>query len=326
MSDHRLSLFRAMVRARVLEDRLASLYLSGGIPGGSVFLSRGQEAFSAAGALQLRDGDVYAPLIRDQAGRLVRGETPLDAIRVHLGRTTGVTRGRDGNIHRGYPRQGHLAMISHLGTSVGTVAGWLMGLRQLGKAGVPGDLAVGMASIGDGGMNTGALHEGLNIVAVEKLPFVLCVTDNQLSYSTFSDRTYACRSLVERAAGYGVRGVAIDGTDPDACWDACRDAVARARAGEGPQMIVAKLLRLAGHGMHDDASYVPADLKSRFGDCVQTYEVVLRKDGVLDEAAAQALWDACRTEVAAALAQAQAEPVPDPAAEPWTALSTRALA
>ncbi len=323
--DRRIALLRTMVLARVLDDKLAALYLSGGIPGGSVFTGRGQEAFSAAGATWLRPGDVYAPLIRDMAGRLAFGESPLDAIRTHLGRSTGPMRGRDGNIHRGQPRRGELAMISHLGASVGVVAGWLLAKRLAGEAGAAQDLAVGMACVGDGAMNTGALHEGLNMAAVERLPLVLCVADNQVAYSTFSERTYACRALADRAIGYGVGVRTCDGTDADACLRTCHEAVAAARSGAGPQMVVATLLRLAGHGMHDDAAYVPAELKSRFGDCVQLYERTLRTDGGLDEAAATAIWEQARAQVAAALAQAQAEPTPDPAREDWRALSTRDL-
>ncbi|HXT42465.1 MAG TPA: thiamine pyrophosphate-dependent dehydrogenase E1 component subunit alpha, partial [Candidatus Angelobacter sp.] len=106
--------FRLMLLARTLDDKFASLYRAGKIHGG-VFLGRGQEALSVATGLALRKGDVFAPLIRDQAGRLAFGEPILDAVRTYLGSTLGPMRGRDGNIHRGRPREGLLPMISHLG-------------------------------------------------------------------------------------------------------------------------------------------------------------------------------------------------------------------
>ena len=178
----RLALFRWMVLARTLDDRMAKLKAQAEVPG-SVFLGRGQEAFSAAAGMRLRRGDIFAPLIRDQAGRLAFGETPLDAVRCVLGRRTGWMRGRDGNIHRGDWGIGLVPMISHLGAMVSVVAGVLLARRLAGK-GRPEDLDVGVVSIGDGGMATGSLHEGLNAAAVERLPLVLLVANNQYSYST----------------------------------------------------------------------------------------------------------------------------------------------
>ena len=320
----RLEHFRCMVRARVLDERLAAMYRQGHIRGGSVFSGKGQEAYSAAGGLALRqwvDGrpaDYYAPLIRDTAGRLGFGETPLAAVRNNLGRTTGPMRGRDGNVHRGDISRGEFPMISHLGASLSVVAGALMGRRHLGTLGD----SVGLACIGDGGMQTGAMHEGLNVAAVERLPFVLLVADNQVSYSTFSDRTYACRSLADRAIGYGIAEHTCDGTDFDACRTTVERAVAAARAGGGPQMVVATLLRLAGHGEHDDNSYVGAALRARFGDCVLLADAQLAAEGV-DTAA---IWETARAEMVEAMTQAQGEPEPDPATEVWTARSVRDLA
>lgn len=328
MTDHRVDLFRWMALARASDERMALLYRQGGIRGGSVFLSKGQEAFSAAAVMQLRRwhgsvaGDVFAPLIRDTAGRLAFGETLLDGCRTYLGRAAGPMRGRDGNIHRGDVGIGLMPMISHLGSTLAPVCGMLMAWRQLGT------LAdrVGLVALGDGAMNTGASHEGLNIAAVERLPLVVAVADNQLAYSTFSDRTYACRSLIDRAAGYGIAAHTCDGTDADDCWRAFRAAVAAARAGRGPQMVLGTLLRLAGHGEHDDGSYVPAELRARFGDCVPLYERHLLDQGVLDQAAVAALWDDARAQVQAALDQALAEPEPDPAQHDWSAYAVRDLA
>lgn len=320
----RLALLRWMVTARLLDERLALLYRQGQIPGGSVFLGKGQEAFSAALGICLRPpkagvgGDVFAPLIRDLAGRLAFGESVLETVRVHLMRVTGLMKGRDGNIHRGDLDHGILPMISHLGAMVAPVCGMLMARRL---AGTLGD-SVGATCIGDGGMQTGAFHEGLNVAAVEKLPLVLLVADNQVSYSTFTDRTYACKSLVDRAIGYGIRGHSIDGTDADACLVTVHEAVRRARAGEGPQMVVATLLRGAGHGEHDDASYVGAALKARFGDCLALFERNLVASKVASEADIIALRNDATTTINAAVQQATGEPQPDPAREDWRALSS----
>jgi len=326
----RIALLRWMIAARLIDERMAVLYRQGHIPGGSVFLGKGQEALSAAAGMHLRrptagaPGDLFAPLIRDMAGRLAFGERIIDVARTHLMRRTGPMRGRDGNIHRGQIEQGMLPMISHLGAMVAPVCGALMARRLRGE---PADArTIGLTSIGDGGMQTGALHEALNVAAVEKLPLVLMVADNQVSYSTFSDRTYACAHLVDRAIGYGVRGYAIDGTDADACITTMHEAIRRARAGEGPQMVVATLLRGAGHGEHDDASYVGSTLKGRFGDCLTLYERKLAGAGLITEADGVAWRNEVTAEINAAIQQALGEAQPDPAQEDWRALSTRDLA
>jgi len=199
-SDY-LKAYRVMLLSRVLEEKLASLYRAGMIKGG-VFLGRGQEALSTATGIHLRKGDIFAPLIRDQAGRLAFGDTVLDTLRTYLGSQLGSMRGRDGNIHRGRPREGYYAMISHLGAMVPAVAGGLLARRLRGESGV-----VGATCLGDGGTSTGAFHEGLNAAAVDKLPLVVVVANNQYAYSTPNSRQYACADLLDKAAGYRLPGL-----------------------------------------------------------------------------------------------------------------------
>src|SRR3954469_18764763 len=252
-----LEAFRWMLTARVLEEKLASLYRGGMIVGG-VYLGKGQEAVSAACGMFLdkSKGDLFAPLIRDQAGRSAFGEPLIDVVRTYLGSAKGPMRGRDGNIHRGRPLDGQLAMISHLGAMISVLVGRLMAKRMRGETGF-----VGLTTIGEGGMQTGATHEGMNIAAVEKVPFVLVATNNHFAYSTPNDREFACADLVDRAPAYGYEGNTVDGTDLAACLNVIGNAVKRARPCGPPQLVVAKLLRLAGHGEHDDASYVPPEMR-----------------------------------------------------------------
>ena len=263
--DRQRSAYRLMLQARLLDDKLAGLYRAGKINGG-VFLSRGQEALSVAIGISLRRTDVFAPLIRDSAGRLAFGETILDALQTCMGSALGPMRGRDGNVHRGRPREGYLAMISHLGAMISVVNGALFARRFKGITDV-----VGATCIGDGGTATGAFHEALNQAAIEKLPLVLVVANNQYAYSTPNDREFACRDLADRAVGYGVAGHNVDGTDLTACLEVVGRAVDQARRGGGPQLVVASLLRLCGHGEHDDAGYIDARLKdSPLGrDCLK---------------------------------------------------------
>ena len=316
-----LSAYRFMLQARLLDEKLASLYRAGKIHGG-VFLSRGQEALSVAIGVSLRKTDVFAPLIRDSAGRLAFGETILDSLQTCLGSALGPMRGRDGNVHRGKPREGYLAMISHLGAMISVVNGTLFARRFKGIKDV-----VGVTCIGDGGTATGAFHEALNQAAVEKLPLVLVVANNQYAYSTPNDREFACADLTDRAVGYGITPHSVDGTDLTACLDVVGRAVAQARRGEGPQLVVASLLRLCGHGEHDDAGYIDPKMKnSPLGrDCLKVAEDILLSRQWAD-ATEMAVWrnEALRI-IETTVARVQREPAPDPFAEQWTAVSTRDL-
>lgn len=230
-------------------------------------------------------------------------------------------RGRDGNIHRGRPRMGMPAMISHLGAQVPVIAGMLFAKRLQGT--LTG--RVGATCIGDGATSTGAFHEGLNLAAVERLPMVVIVGNNQFAYSTPNNRQFACADLVEKARGYGIGGFSVDGTDLLACASVICEAVKRARDGGGPQMVVARLLRLSGHGEHDDGAYVPAEIRSgHYGrDCIEVAmrQLVDNHLATVDEILA---WqEEYAEEVQRAVAQAQQESVPDPYHEDWTALATR---
>jgi len=318
-----LEAYRWMVLARTFDDKMGALYRAGKVVGG-VYLGRGQEAFSAAFGVHLHRGlgDVYSPLIRDQAGRSAFGESLLDAARTCLGSVEGPMRGRDGNIHRGRPREGLPAMISHLGSSISVVNGYLIAKRFRGESG-----HIGGASAGEGATSTGAFHESLNQAAVERLPLVVAVADNQFAYSTPTRQQYACRSLADRALGYGIAGYEVDGTDLEACLATFAEATGRARAGEGPQLVVGKLLRLAGHGEHDDASYVPESVRSdHYGrDCLVVARAALLERRIADETELESLEQAARVEVEEAVAQAQREQGPDPALDDWRALATAEL-
>ncbi|MEI8290188.1 MAG: thiamine pyrophosphate-dependent dehydrogenase E1 component subunit alpha [Verrucomicrobiota bacterium] len=316
-----LAAFRFMLRARLLDEKFAALYRAGKIHGG-VFLGRGQEALSAAIGVSLQKTDVFAPLIRDAAGRLAFGETILDAVRTYLGSALGPMRGRDGNVHRGRPQDGYLPMISHLGAMISVVNGVLFARRMKGVTGL-----VGVACLGEGATSTGSFHEALNQAAVERLPLVLVVANNQYAYSTPNDRQFVCADLADKALGYGAEAHPVVGNDLSACLDVVGHAVARARSGHGPQLIVANLLRLCGHGEHDDAGYILPELKnSPLGrDCLKLAEEFLIQNKIAGRAQIAEWRGEAIREIEDAVAQVQREPLPDPFAENWTALSTENL-
>jgi pyruvate dehydrogenase E1 component alpha subunit/2-oxoisovalerate dehydrogenase E1 component alpha subunit len=323
-SDRFVEAYRWMVLARSFEDKIAALFRAGKIKGG-VYLGRGQEAFSVALGLQLdqANGDIFAGLIRDQGGRMAFGEAIDDAARTYLGSVEGPMRGRDGNIHRGRPTEGMPAMISHLGASVSVVNGMLIGKRLQGK----GD-CIGGVTAGDGNMSTGAFHEGLNQAAVEKLPLIVGVADNQFAYSTPTKSQYACEDLSSRAEGYGVAAYSIDGTNLDECLRAFQDAAEKVRAGEGPQLIVGKLLRLSGHGEHDDASYVPDSVRAgKYGrDCNEVARAMILERSFACEEELAEIEKLATEQVEESVSRAQSEKSPSPVTDDWKALASDSLA
>ena len=314
--------FKWMLLARTVEEKIANLWHAGKIVGG-VYIGKGQEAVSVAIGTMLRRGDIFAPLIRDQGGRLAFGEPLLDILRTYLGVRTGPMRGRDGNVHRGHPREGIYPMISHLGAMIPVVGGALLARRMKGINGT-----VGATSIGDGGTSTGAFHEGINFAAVEKLPLVLVVTNNRYAYSTPNSRQFACHDLVDKAIGYGIEGYSTDGTDLRQCLEVMGHAVDRARSGAGPQLVVASCLRLTGHAEHDDAAYMDEELfKEPLGrDCIDATESFLIEQNWANENTLKSWKQEAKAEVEAATQQVQREPTCTPADENWMPLATRRLA
>src|SRR5438552_14191170 len=316
-----LEAFRWMLLSRTLEEKLVSLYRGGQITGG-VSTGKGTEAVRVACGLFLQKGDILGPLIRDQAGRSAFGEPILDVARTYLGSRQGPMRGRDGNIHRGKPADGQLAMISHLGAMVSVTVGTLMAKRFHGEKNF-----VGLSCIGEGGMQTGSFHEGMNLAAVEQVPLVIVATNNHYAYSTPNDREFACADLVDRAKGYGFEGYTIDGTDLSTCLDVIGSAVKRARAGRPPQLVVASVLRLSGHGEHDDASYVTEEIKQQpfARDCLKVAEQTIIDLEMADAATLKSWREDAARQVDEAIATAQKEDSPDAEKEDWCAISTREL-
>ena len=209
------------------------------------------------------------------------------------------------------------AMISHLGSMISVVCGMLIARRFRGQTGV-----VGASSIGDGGTSTGAFHEAMNLAGVERLPLVVAVANNQFAYSTPTAHQFACKDLVDRAVGYGFTGHRVDGEDLEACLNVFKKAVEDARNGGGPQMVVGSMLRLCGHGEHDDASYVPAAVKACGKDCLALARVQMVERGLASPQELEEMEAETYEAVQSAVMQVQKEPTPDPARETWQPLAS----
>jgi TPP-dependent pyruvate/acetoin dehydrogenase alpha subunit len=249
--EQSIELYRWMLLNRRMETALENLYKQGKVVGG-VYFGLGQEACSCASAYALGKDDWLGPMIRNQGALLVRGFAPADIMMQYMAKSGSPTKGRDTTSHFGdLKNRNVVAPISMLGDLIPVLAGVALGARIQDK-----QIAV-MTYIGDGGQSTGVTYEGLNFAAVQDLGLVLIVENNLWAYSTPSNMQFRVEDLAERAIGYGIPGVIVDGTDACQVYDACREACERARRGEGPTLIEAKMMRMKGHAIHDAADYVP---------------------------------------------------------------------
>ena len=306
-----LSIYRWMLLNRRMETALENLYKQGKVVGG-VYFGLGQEGCSCASAFALQADDWMGPMIRNQGSSLVRGFSPRDIMRQYMAKADSPTFGRDASSHFGDWEHRHVcAPISMLGELIGIMAGVCLGARLQGKN------IVGLTYIGDGGQSTGVTYESLNFAAVQKLGLVLIVENNLWGYSTPSDMQFCVKDLAERAIAYGIPGVIVDGTDPCQVYDATHEACERARRGEGPTLIEAKMMRMKGHAIHDAAHYVPAKLFEYWQarDPIARFESYLLKKRWLTAAENEKLIDDVERQLEAERDAAVASPMPDPATD-----------
>jgi pyruvate dehydrogenase E1 component alpha subunit len=301
-----LDLYYHLRLTRTLEERIGILYRQGKIYGG-VYLSTGQEAVSVGAAAALEPGDIILPSHRDLGAHLLRGIQPREVLAQYLGRVGGPSRGRDGNVHFGDIQRGDVAFISPMADSLPVAAGVALALKRHGKG------RVAMTWFGDGAASRGDFHEGINLAAVLRLPAVFVCNNNQYAYSTPLHRQTRVPDIAVRAAGYGIPGATVDGTDVLAVYRAAHEAVSRARRGEGPTLLECKTMRMRGHSEHDDASYVPRELLEawRVKDPIQRFEAWLRQAGILAEETQERIGQRLAGEIDTAVAWAEASPFPE---------------
>jgi TPP-dependent pyruvate/acetoin dehydrogenase alpha subunit len=249
-----IEIYRWMLLNRRMETALENLYKQGQVVGG-VYFGLGQEACSCASAYALHKDEWLGPMIRNQGALLVRGFSPADIMMQYMAKSGSPTKGRDASSHFGdIEKRNVVSPISTLGDLIPVLAGVALGARLQGKH------IAAMTYIGDGGQSTGVTYEGLNFAAVQNLGLVLIVENNLWGYSTPADMQFRVKDLAERSIAYGIPGVIVDGTDACQVYDACHEACERARRGEGPTLIEAKMMRMKGHAIHDAAEYVPKPL------------------------------------------------------------------
>jgi pyruvate dehydrogenase E1 component alpha subunit/2-oxoisovalerate dehydrogenase E1 component alpha subunit len=247
-------LYYYMRLTRSLEERLVNLKRQMKIAGG-VYRSLGQEAdtVGSAYALDRTRGDVVCPMIRNLGAILVQGASLVDILRQNLGKAGAPSRGREQSFHYADLKKGFIGHIANLGDMVPVLAGVALSFR------LKKEDRVALVYSGDGMMSTGAFHEGLNFAAVQRLPLVVVCENNGYAYSTPGRLQTRVESLSHRAAAYGIPGIRADGNDVVEVYQVTRQAVERARRGEGVTLIELVTYRRTGHAEHDNQAYVPGN-------------------------------------------------------------------
>ena len=308
--DDLIAMYRLVALARALDERMWVLNRAGRIP--FVISGQGHEGAQVGITWPLTKGhDWIAPFYRSIATCLTFGMSPRDILTAQYATASDPSSG-------GRQMPGHYGSHEHNLVSVSSpVATQLLhavGIALAAKIRKTGQVA--MTTMGEGSSNQGDVHEGLNFAAIHKLPFIFVVENNGYAISVPLARQVAGSSVADRAAGYGMPGVVVDGNDVLACYVAARDAVERARAGEGPTLIEAMVHRLTAHSSDDQQTKYRSEEEladERTKDCVPVFRAQLRDAGVLTDEIEEKLNAEIKGIVDEATEYAEAQPDPDPA-------------
>lgn len=276
---------------------------------GKGYLSTGQEAVSVGAAYTLKKNDWLAQSHRDFGALLVKGLTIDELLAQYFSKAQGPTKGRDANVHLGDTKRHVLGFISHMGALVPVANGiaWACKYRK--------DPSVILSFFGDGASSQGGIHEAMNYAAVFKLGIVFICNNNRWAISTPLSEQFTIENIADRGAAYGMPGEVCDGNDVLAVYDAVQKAVTRARNGDGPSLIECKTMRMAGHGTHDRAVYVPDDEMAYWKnkDPIKKFEKKLIELGFADEAYFKKVAKDCQAQVEEATERVKnwADPKPE---------------
>ena len=302
-----LGIYRNMAITRGIEERGHILYRQGKIPG-SFYTGRGNEAASVGVATAMRPEDWGTPLHRDMGVHVVRGVEPWRIFAQYMGRVDGPTAGRDGNVHMADGRLGLIAMVSHLPAMLPVAVGCALAFK------IRDESRVAVGWFGEGASARGDCHEAMNLAGVRRLPVVFVCDNNQWAYSTPTHLEYACEHVADRAQAYGFEGVVVDGTDVLAVYREAKRAIEKARADGGPTLIESLTLRMEGHAVHDDASYVPKEMFEEWAknDPIERFRSWLRENADFSDEQEEEIRADVKKLLNDAIRRAEESPLPEP--------------
>jgi TPP-dependent pyruvate/acetoin dehydrogenase alpha subunit len=308
MPDRDLSIriFQVMALHRAVEDRMVSMYRQGEMLG-SVYTGHWHEAIAVGTAAALRPDDFLCPIHRDLGAHLWRGMEPWQVMASFLGKATSPTGGRDGTLHYGRLDLNIYNLPSHIPDNYPVAIGGAFAFKYRGED------RVALAYCGDGSTSRGDFHEAVNIAAVQDLPCVFVVENNQFAYST-PLRLQSRTDFATKAVAYGIPGEKVDGTDVVAVYEATERAVARARAGEGPSLLECVTMRMHGHAEHDPADYVPREMFEEWAakDPLDVFAAKLQEGGYATAEEIAGMREAARQQAIDARKKALSDPMPVP--------------
>ncbi len=307
-ADRLLALYRKMLLIRRFEERCNALFLQGRIPS-TLHLYIGQEASATGVCSALRQDDYVLGTHRPHGHALAKDVSPRIIMAELMAKATGCCRGKGGSMHVGDVRQGVFPAVAIVGAGCPIAAG--VGL----SAKMRGTDQVAVAFHGEGAANEGDWHEALNMAAIWKLPVIYVCENNLYGASTHFDKVFRVAHVSDRASAYGMPGVTVDGNDVEAVRDAALEAVARARAGEGPTLLETLTYRQCGHSRSDACDYRPddeeAEWKSR-DPLTVTGARLLAEPHSLPQSALDEAEASVAAEIDDAIAFADASPAPSP--------------
>jgi 2-oxoisovalerate dehydrogenase E1 component alpha subunit len=308
-----LEMYRTVALSRAVDERMWVLNRAGRAP--FVISGQGHEGAQVGLAWPLRRGyDWIAPFYRSITTCLAFGMTPRDLMLAQFAKASDISSG-------GRQMPGHYGSAEHHIVSVSSpVATQILHAIGIALASrIKGEDAVSVAIMGEGSSNQGDVHEGLNFAAIHKLPFILVIENNGYAISVPAEKELSVKDVASRASGYGIPGVIVDGRDVLACYAAGRDAVARARAGEGPTLIEAKVTRLTAHSSDDQQTKYRSEsdlAEGKAQDPLPIFRDELRGAGILDDEVELRL----TSEIAAIVEDATDFAESEPDADPLTAM------
>lgn len=274
--DAKLELYRGLLRARLHDIQLKRWVRTGVIS--KAWLGTGEEAVTVGPVQALERGrDVVAPMIRNAAACCEMGMTIADMLRAYLATDDSPSKGRD--LHVGSFAHGVLQPISHVGDMVPVIAGIALTFKMRNEP------RVALTWVGDGSTKTAAAHEGTNFAAVQRVPAIFIIQNNQVALGTRLEQHHVPGDFKDWASSYGVWGAVFDGNNVLDAYAATRVAAGRCRAGQGPALLVAETFRMGGHATHDEREArdtFPPELFTTWGkrDPIGLYEEYLKEDGI----------------------------------------------
>ena len=302
-----LELYRFVKMTRMFDEKTVLLKRQAKLTGG-VFTSLGQEATAVGTAFALEAQDFIAPLIRDIGACFVKGILPRTIFAQYLGRADAPSRATDVQFHFADLEKGFIGPISHLGDMIPVMTGVLLASRMKKEN------RVAVAYLGEGATSTGAFHEGINFAAVQKLPLITVIENNGYAYSTPTRFQCAAENFVDKAIGYGILGLSVDGNDITACYEVMKKAVEHARNDGGAVLVEAHTYRRKGHAEHDNQSYVPEgeiEFWAKNNDPISRYERFLREEKIASTDEQNEIVAEIEKYLAEELAIAEEAPAPD---------------